>query len=494
MEWSLRPEVHYSGKRFAMVIGGGSSRFGDLRGGDSSGFQRPSGYREGAYDIKLRMDIGAGWELTASAQWLKQRQVPVYHKYVLENFVLQDSDPISRSLSYLKMTKSFSSGVLRRIHITASSQNMEETRFSRKRSSIVTRREQDRVSTKGVSIDLAMQFTSLWKSNSGVELYADRVRSHRNDLDFFNGPINDLRGLYPDRARYMHASLYSLHHLSYKRLQIESGIRQTFYKASLSDNTLGKIIYSPKAFVLQAGMSYRLFDNVFMYAHLSEGFRAANIDDLGTLGIVDFRYEIPAYDLKPERSLNQEWGIKYQSSRFYGTFSLFRVKLFDLITRIKTAAVIAGYDVYQKVNVDKGYIRGWEAEFNYLLFPSLQVQAGTAYLYGQSITRNEPLRRIPPFNSRVSILYMKQHYSAALHIDQAGKQSRLAQGDRDDNRIPAGGTPGFTVLHVQAGVHFGRTDIRIMCHNIFNTDYRLHGSGINGMGRAISIGSVFSLH
>ena len=494
MEWSVRPEVHYSGKRVAFIIGGGNSSYGDLRGGDTSGYQRPSGYREGAYDMKMQLDLGADWLLTAATQWLQQSHVPVYHKYVLENFAVQDSDPISRGLSYLKLTKTFPSGDLRRINIIFSSQRMQETRYSRKNTSILTRREQDRVSTKGLSIDLGMQHASFWRSNSGVEFYSDKINSFRNDLDFFRTPINELRGLYPNNARYMHASLYSLHHLELGRVHIESGVRQTFYRASLNDVTVGKVVFTPKAFVLQAGLSYRLSNRLYLFAHASEGFRAANIDDLGTLGIVDFRYEIPAYDLRPERSLNQEGGLKYHSSRFNSTISFFRVRLTDLITRIKTAAAIAGYDVYTKVNVDKGYIRGFEGEINYQLLPSLRLQGGISYLYGQSTTRNEPLRRIPPFYSRISVAYLKGKFSAAMHIDHAGKQSRLAQGDREDNRIPLGGTPAFTVLHLQAGASFERAEIRMMLHNLFNADYRLHGSGINGMGRAISLGCIFSLH
>lgn len=44
---------------------------------------------------------------------------------------------------------------------------------------------------------------------------------------------------------------------------------------------------------------------------------------MGTLGIVDFRYEIPAYDLKPEFADNFEFGYKYQSNPIAITGSIF---------------------------------------------------------------------------------------------------------------------------------------------------------------------------
>jgi outer membrane receptor protein involved in Fe transport len=491
MEWTFRPTVEYSGKRFSLNASGGSSRFGDLLGGDTTGFQRPSGYRQGSFDIKLLYDLGKQWIATVSSQWMKQVDVPVYHKYVLENFAVQDSDPLRRNLSYLKISKSLRDGLLRRIDFIFSSQQMGEIRFSRKNSAITTRREEDRINTVGMSADLSFHFTHFWKSNSGFDFYLDKVMSLRDDLDLSGRTISTLRGLYPNGARYLNASVYSFHHFDFKRLKLEAGVRQTFYRATIKDTTLGKVIYKPKALVMQAGLSYRLLSRVYLFAHVSEGFRAANIDDLGTLGIVDFRYEIPSYDLRPERSLNQELGLKYRSPKISGTISLFRVKLFDLITRIKTGAAIAGYDVYTKINIENGFIRGYEADISMQLYGPFRLFAGASYLYGQSISRNEPLRRIPPFYSHISLNYTKKRITGAVHIDHAGKQTRLAQGDRDDNRIPKGGTPGFTAVHLEGGIKLARFDLRLFFHNLFNADYRMHGSGINAMGRALSLNAKY---
>ena len=39
-------------------------------------------------------------------------------------------------------------------------------------------------------------------------------------------------------------------------------------------------------------------------------------------------------------------------------------------------------------------------------------------------------------------------FFATAELMFASKQDRLAQGDKDDNRIPAGGTPGWEVMHI----------------------------------------------
>jgi outer membrane cobalamin receptor len=487
METTWRPELSYQGKKIAFIIGGDSKKFGDLKGGDSSGFQRPSGYSEKAFDAKVKLDAGRGWTITIANHWLKQENVPVYHKYKLENFALNSSDPISRGFSYVQVQKQFARGLVRQLDFFTSRQFIAEERYSRKNGSTATRYERDAISTNAAGADAYMKFTENWDANSGVEFYADQVRSFRNDYSSFMMPQGNKRGLYPDRSSYQNIAVYSMHHFHWNRLNAEAGLRYNKYLAKLNDQTLGNVSLNPGALIFQGGLSYRLAGKLFVYANISEGFRAPNIDDLGTLGIVDFRYEIPAYDLKPERSLNMESGVKFNSRKTAVTTSVFRTNLSGLISRIKTPAVVAGIDVYTKVNVDKAFIRGWEAQASFEPLCGLSVSASATSLFGESITRSQPLRRIPPFNGRLAAHYGRGNFSVGLMHDHASPQRRLEAGDKADNRIPAGGTPGFNVLNAYAGFEKGFISTRIYLNNIFNSDYRTHGSGINGMGRAISL-------
>jgi hemoglobin/transferrin/lactoferrin receptor protein len=66
----------------------------------------------------------------------------------------------------------------------------------------------------------------------------------------------------------------------------------------------------------------------------------------------------------------------------------------------------------------------------------------------------------------------------------ASKQDRLSADDKDDPRIPDGGTPGWQTYNLRAGlklVNFG--DLQFAVENIFDYNYRKHGSGVNGPGR-----------
>lgn len=493
IEYSGRPEVRYEGRRFAMVAGGSVRQFGDLLGGDTTGFQRPSGYRERSFDLKTLTDLGKGWRMTTSLQYLQQSDVPVYHKYMLENFAVNDSDPIGRTFGYIRLQKNLFASLAGKLTITGSFQGMNEGRQSRKNGSSVLRVEEDKVLTRSGAADLALKFSSYWSSNSGVEVYADHVKSTREDRRPDLGTSTSLRGLYPNDARYLNAALYSMHHLDFGALRIEVGARYNLYRSTMTDATLGSVTLKPQALVFQGGVNYRVFPGWHLFAQASEGFRAPNIDDMGTLGIVDFRYEAPAFDLRPEKSLNMEAGLKIHRARFAAQASVFRTNLRDLITRIKTSQVISGYDVYRKENVDQGYIRGFELQTRIEPIKGLRLTGAAATTYGQSITRNEPLRRMPPFTARLGAEYGSGRVLGGLIFDHADVQRRLEAGDKSDNRIPKGGTPGFNILNAYGTLELNRVTLRAYLNNLFNMDYRTHGSGINGMGRSISMTALVDI-
>lgn len=493
MEKTVRPALSFSSKKIAFIAGVSNKQFGDLRGGDTTGFQSPSGYKELAWDAKLRWNLGKGWDLTAASQQLSQSNVPVYHKYILENFAINNSDPLKRAFSYITIKKNFESNFVKSLTSYVSSQNISEHRNSRKNGNQILKLEDDQAETISSGVDFLTNQTSYWSANSGIEFNADRIVSKRVDKDINIGTSSSKRGLYPDGATYNNAAFYSLHHFRFNKFMIEAGGRFNAYSIGISDTTLGKVNLSPSALVFQTGISYKLSAPLNVYVNISSGYRAPNIDDMGTLGIVDFRYEIPAYDLKPERSLNYEAGLKWNVLKFSGAASFFNTSLSNLITRVRSGAVMNGYDVYKKINVEKGFIQGFEFQSSFKATKAFNASFNLTSLYGQSITKNEPLRRIPPMNGQIGIQYQQEALKFGFIGDIAASQHRLAQGDKDDNRIQKGGTPGYQVYHFYSSMEINSLLLKIYFNNIFNQDYRTHGSGINGMGRSISMLATLKL-
>lgn len=485
MEKTVRGETSYSDKKLAILSGISKRSFGDIIGGDTTGKQSPSGYEEWSFDMKARFSISRTMQLTVMNQFLRQQSVPVYHKIKLENFGRNEMAPQQRWLTYARLNIQGNSWLIKETDLTISFQQAQEGRISQKHNSTILRKERDQTGTIGMTADISSSFNKIWTANSGMEIYIDRVTSKREDIDILSGAGVSKRGLYPDQSAYQNYSLYSLHHFHHGRWVLDAGLRFNTFSINISDTTLGDVKITPSALVSNAALLYSISRDQSAYVSFSSGYRAPNVDDLGTLGIVDFRYEIPAADLHPEKSQHTELGYKYKGKKVSATAAFYYLQLNNLITRVKVnGEMINGYQVYKKENTESAYIKGMEMECSYQLTNYLTINSGIAYTYGQNISKSEPLRRIPPINGRVIGTYRIKKWMAAAEWQFAGKQSRLAQGDKDDNRIPAGGTPGWNLLNIYGGYKVGIIQMNAGMQNLFNRDYRTHGSGINGVGRS----------
>jgi hemoglobin/transferrin/lactoferrin receptor protein len=485
MEKTGRGQVIYTTQNFAVSGGISTKKFGTLIGGDTTGRQSPSGYGELDADLKLKWKISSKVELVGAHQFVKQSNVPVYHKVQLENFLLNEMELQQRTLSYLKLNLAGSNPLYEKISLTGSFQKSAEARNSQKNNSTSLRKERDDISTSNASVDILSSFAANWTANSGFEYYYDKVGSYKEDINTASQASVLGRGLYPHNSTYANASVYSLHHLQINRLNVEAGIRYNWFNVSIPDETLSLVKINPSAMVLNAGVNYGSGTH-YVYASFSSGYRAPNIDDMGTLGIVDFRYELPSFNLKPERNYNTEIGYKLQAYKLKGSLALFHNKLTNLITRVKSEGeIIDGYNVYRKENMENAFIKGGEAFLQWQPGEHWTVNNFTAYTFGKNNTKDEPLRRMPPLNGNSSVKYAFKRYYITVEMAWASNQTRLAQGDKNDNRIPPGGTPGWKIFNAFGGYQYKMIQIRHSLQNIFDEDYRTHGSGINGVGRSV---------
>lgn len=491
MEKTGSAELVYSSPKFVFSGVLGLKNFGDLIGGGQTGIQSPSGYSESDASLKLRLKLAQKAELTIANQFVQQNDVDVFHKVSLENFKINKMGVQGRNLTYVKLRMEQSSPIFKEINITGSLNNTIEERNSLKNANLLAGFERDEVSSSNLSTEIYSVLNKFWTANSGVEYYRDKINSKRTNRNSQSGSITMLRGLYPNNSSYLNTSLYSLHHLELGRFNMEAGLRYNWLKASISDHDLGPISVSPSAFVWNTGLNYTLKDH-HVYISLNTGYRAPNIDDMGTLGIVDFRYELPSYSLKPEKSYNSEFGYKYASGRMSLGAAFYRNKMIDLITRVQTAQLIDGYKVYKKENTEEALIKGFEGFFVWQPNRNLAVDMFASFNHGQNLSKSEPLRRVPPFNGNISLKYKLAKLYVKGELAWADRQDRLAQGDRDDNRIPLNGTPGWKVLNIYSGITLRKIHLRGSLQNLFNVDYRTHGSGINGVGRSLWVNMQYN--
>ena len=499
MEYGGRAEMEYQSKKLAILGGYSGVKFGDLLGGDTTGRQNPSGYQQRAFDFKLKYQLAPGALLTVAHQWLRQKDVPLYHKVKLENFKYYFFDPQQRQMSYAKLVFTGKNKLLDKISIISSLQKSLERREYQKNGNTYQFTEEDRVNTWGNVLDIFSVIFKNWTANSGVEYYHDQVNSSKQQQSVISGQTLSLRGLYPNNASSGNFSIYSLHHITKGKFDIESGLRYNSFTIRIPDTVtsslkLGDIRVNPSSLVSNVALLYHIGSLQNIYASFSTGYRAPNIDDLGSLGLVDFRYEIPAYQLKPEKTYNTEIGYRINTKKIQTSLSFFYMHLNDLITRVQLPGQqIGGYNVYTKENSQQSYVKGTELSFNYRISNSITFSNNISYAFGQNLSAKEPMRRIPPLNGRVLLSYQKEKWNFNVEDLFAAKQNRLAKGDKDDNRIPAGGTPGWNIVNIYGNYSLSKLNFRIAFLNIFDKDYRTHGSGINGIGRSASLGIQINL-
>jgi hemoglobin/transferrin/lactoferrin receptor protein len=486
MEQSLHGEVQYGSKR--MAIAGGISRrdFGDPVGGDTTGRQSPGGYKELAFDLKGKFALAPNTFLTVAHQNMRQGHIPVFHKVQLEDYALNEFDPQARALTYARVEQQLQRGIWESLSITASLQQTEEGRGSRKNGSTVLREEQDRVRALGFSAQIGNRFGSRWTANSGLDIYHDRVNSTRTDTDLNTGIASSRRGLYPDDATMSSLALFSLHEWDLPLWHFSAGVRWNSFVITATDEAVGKARIKPAALVGTAAVMRKTGVHSRLFVSVNSAFRAPNIDDLGTLGIVDFRFETPNYDLQPEQAVNYQIGYKWQGTKLQGEAFIFRSELRNLITRVRVdTQTMQGYPLYQKENAGRAYIQGFETAWRFAFASNWSVQGALTYTYGQNMSQREPVRRIPPLYGRLALEYAPGAWLFGGEWQAADKQSRLAAGDTDDNRIPQGGTPGWNVLNLHTRYTWRSLSFRLSALNLFNKDYRTHGSGVNGYGRSV---------
>ncbi len=490
IEQTGRGELSYSTKNVAILADFTKRNFGDLPGGKNTGIQENSGYGEQMGNVKSVFKLKNG-ELTLAHQYFEANNVPVYHKILLEDFRINQFAIQKRNLSYAKYSIKTDNPFFDQITSTVSWQKSKEKRESQKNNSQNLTEENDLIDTKGLNVNIKSTFSNQWNASSGFEIYHDLVRSDK--IIFSSDSPIESRGLYPDGSTATNYAIYSLHTYMVNKWRFSAGYRLNMVDLNIKDATLGSSELRFNSAVPSLAISYFSNPNSQLYTRYNRGFRAPNIDDMGTLGIVDFRYEIPAYNLKPEHADNFELGYKYQSERISFTSSIFHSNLTNLITRVKVEGEeIDGYPVFIKENVESASIKGFEFEIDGKINNALKYFANLAYTYGQNLSRNEPLRRTPPTFGRIGMEFSKSNFFLRPELQFAGAQKRLSAGDISDNRIDPNGTPAWQILNIFSSYIWKSFSLNLVLQNLGNADYRLHGSGINGVGRSVILGIKIS--
>lgn len=491
-----------------LVLGGSRRDLNDLRGGGDIGVQIPTGYSDWSGYARLLVEPRANDRLTLAWQTTRQTDVPRTDRVRDGRDSLNLYDPQNRDLAYLRYDAIDLIPGVASARGTLSWNHQKEGRRVIATGATTRQDDLDDVHTLGASLEGRSGTGSETLLIYGAEVYRDEVASRTSFVDLESGAVTPGIGKLPDDGEHLSTgAFFRLQDPIGPRLTLIGALRHSYlHLTGTPRGPFGKVSVHNRNLTGSVESKYSLSDDTFVFAGVSQAFRAPNMEDALSTGLTNKGWDVPNPDLEPERSVSVETGIKItrrasgdpaasraEPWRYHLEATLHASRIHDLMERSPTtfqgSDSLDGEPVFRNENVGTGQIAGLSLSGDVRPGAGFRLAAGAAWTYGERRDNGAPLTRIPPFRGTASVRRSMRRGWLELAGEWAARQDRLSPDDLRDSRIPAGGTPGYFVAHLRTAIHLGNDiDLRLVLENLGDREYRVHGSGIDMPGRNLTAG------
>lgn len=496
--------------RLGLSAGYTSKRFADLEGGEATGLQPGTGYRERDADLKLQFRPRQDLELTAAYFRVRQDDVPRTHATLqgksfsgtaLGTDLVRNLDQ-ARDLAYAQaLFRKPVPGIARAgfsasWHRQAEEQNRIRPNLRREITGFVDDQWGWLASFESPS--------SLGTFCYGLEYYQDDVNSYGTDTPAGGATRVLPRGPVADDAGYRLLGIYVQDQIQLgPRLELIPGVRYSRASATarqVDPEPADAVVFGPldrsaAAFTTSLRMRFDVTRNWNLFGGVSEGFRAPNLSDYTSFELArSGERETPAPDLSPEKYVSYELGAKVRvpSLRLEVQGAVFRTAIRDQITRFPTGRMIDVEREVTKANTGDGFVHGFELGLAAQLDHGFSIHADAAWTEGEvdtyvgQVLERQPASRMLPLTFHFGPRWRTRDGRIWVEGQAAvvRRQDRLSPGDvTDTQRIPPGGTPGYSVYALRGGWRLNaHLTVCLALENLRDVDYRIHGSGVNEPG------------
>jgi outer membrane receptor for ferrienterochelin and colicin len=165
----------------------------------------------------------------------------------------------------------------------------------------------------------------------------------------------------------------------------------------------------------------------------------------------------------------------------------------DKIEAIPTGETLPdGRMVVRSENVNEVDFAGIESGASWTPAADLEVYGSLNYTWGEEELddgHTTPGDRVPPVNGQVELWWQPlSRIWLEPFLRLAGKQDRLSDRDKTDPRVNPQGTSSWLTVNTRVGVELNEyVQARLTLENIFDENYREHGSGIDAPGTDIVV-------
>jgi len=497
-------------EKYGFYIGVTGRTFGDLRAADLGRLSH-TGYDELGIDAKLELFLSDELKLTIAHNEFFQDDVWRTHRTIYavpfegsavgnERAHYFDQE---RFLTYARLEGTPANGWLDRWSLTASHQRQSEDNY-RTAADRTSRVDGFDVDTWGLS--LVMESSSpVGSLTYGASYYLDTVDSF-SDRYNASGSFNRraIQGPVADNSEYHLASAFLQDEIALtSRLDLTLGVRYTYAAADAGkaqDPITGDETSFEDDWHNVSGNARLIFSldeqkHLKLFTGVAQSFRSPNLSDLSRLDTArSNELETAAPSLDPEEYITAEAGVRWDSEKVSASLAYFYTDINDMIVRAPTGRTIDGLAEVTKLNAGDGHVQGiefaldWQFARDWKVFGSVAWQDGQVDGFPDSTSKmeTEPVSRLLPLTGLVGLRWdsPERRFWLEGSVLMSDRQDRLSASDaRDTQRIPPGGTPGYTVTTVRGGWRVTDTfTLTTAVENVTDEAYRVHGSGVNEPG------------
>lgn len=330
----------------------------------------------------------------------------------------------------------------------------------------------------------------------GGELYHDTVSSRRLEEDLPGVQLSIVQSRFPDDSTVAQAAIFANIQNNFgDRHSLSGGVRLSAVNIDLPQTSVSAATsLNLDDLSADLGWIFALSDRTRLVANIARGFRAPNIFDMGTLGErPGNRFNIPNPALDSEHVTQFDAGVRHQTNRSRTELIFYQLNYKDRITSVLTGMQTPdGRDIVQSRNLAEADIRGVEAAAELELSDNMALDAMLNYSYGEEKDGGSaavPADRIPPLNGRLGLRYVpNEDLTIEPFIVFADSQTRLSPRDVRDVRIDPTGTSGWVTANIRASWQADeRWRLSAAFENLFDEQYRHHGSGLDAVGRNLTL-------
>ncbi len=390
-------------------------------------------------------------------------------------------------------------------------QHVEESRFQRRFQSDNLDRRNENVQVWG---------TKAWAERKvgnrslvvGGDAYFNFLESTADRTNIVSGLKKSLDTRYPNGRNSMHhGGIYFENKKEVNpKIQTQWGGRlgYSYLSSELNDSIFFQFPFSQikqNNFTYAGNMGIAYFSKGMNESHQwkftffsSTGFRTPNIDDLGKIfESAQGKIIVPNEAIKPEKTWTNDFGFTKLYENLVWENHVYSTLFFDAI--VTSPFQYQGQDsiwydgvfsaVYANQNQRRALVLGGNSQLSWKCTSRLTWNAGVNYTRGRIFSGDStiPLDHIPPLQFSSDVNYHWGKFSCLgqlLFQGKKGIQDYLLNAEDNEQYATEIGMPAWMIFNLKCRYSLPKSiAIQAGIENIFDTQYRVFASGINGPGR-----------